>query len=143
MAFMVIDRDHHFSDSHQQSTRTALGECRQRNIEVICSTPSFELWLLCHYIEVTERDESYKANALANRNDFLKREVAKEKAGETTRALLKRTGFALATGARLRESTASATTDVMPPETLQSNVDRIINIMEQHGVPIVDALGKL
>ena len=41
IAFMVIDRDHHFSGTHQNETRPTVKACKQRNIQVLCSTPNW------------------------------------------------------------------------------------------------------
>ncbi len=144
IAFMVIDRDHHFSGNHQKETRPAVKACKQRNIQVLCSTPAFDLWILCHYINVAEQNEGFKQKALANKkvstgNTFLKSEVSKAKAGETTKAMLKRTVTALVNEKNLR---GNDTEEAMPPAQLQSNVGKIINIMTDHGVPIVAALSR-
>ncbi|NQZ11967.1 MAG: RloB domain-containing protein [Algicola sp.] len=144
IAFMVIDRDHHFSGNHQKETRPTVRACKQRNIQVLCSTPAFDLWILCHYIDVAGQDEAFKQKALANKkistgNTFLKGEVSKVKAGETTKAMLKRTEVALTNEEKFR---GNDTEEAMPPAQLQSNVGKIINVMIDHGVPIVKALSR-
>lgn len=136
-AFMVIDRDHHFSKGHQEGTRVAIKQCRQRSIEVLCSTPCFEIWLLCHYQDITEYDETFRTAALENKNDYLKKEVRKQKAGESIQAMLLRTQTALENEARLK---ALRTEDTIPPQQLQSNVGQIIQLMIDHGFPIIQAL---
>jgi hypothetical protein len=144
IAFMVIDRDHHFKDNHQRETRPAVKACKQRNIQVLCSTPAFDLWILCHYVNVAEQDQAFKQKALANKkvstgNTFLKGEVSKVKAGETTKAMLKRTAVALVNEEKLR---GNDTEEAMPPAQLQSNVGKILNVMTDHGVPIVGSLSR-
>ncbi len=142
LAFMVIDRDHHFTGNHQQSTRTAVNACKQRNIDVICSTPSFDLWLLCHYVDISQCSDDYKATALANKkvsadNTFLKLEVSKVRNGESIKALLKHTAQALHNESLLRQNTPD---NIMPPTSLQANIGKIIHIMSDHGLPIVTTL---
>jgi len=71
-AFIVIDKDHHFDDTHARESVQALKMCRQKSISVVCSTPSFDLWRLLHCCDVISCSAQEKLTMLRNRNRYLK-----------------------------------------------------------------------
>ncbi|MEQ3640899.1 MAG: RloB family protein [Alteromonas sp.] len=71
-AFIVIDKDHHFDDTHARDSAQALQMCRQKSISVVCSTPSFDLWRLLHCSDVNSYSDQEKMKMLRNKNRYLK-----------------------------------------------------------------------
>ena len=71
-AFIVIDKDHHFDDTHARDSVQALQMCRQKNISVVCSTPSFDLWRLLHCSAVNTYSVEKKSKILSNNNRYVK-----------------------------------------------------------------------
>lgn len=67
IAYMVIDKDHFFKDGHVKNTRQTLKNAKLENIEVICSAPSFDLWLLCHYLDIATLDEQIQKALYENK----------------------------------------------------------------------------
>jgi hypothetical protein len=54
--WMVIDVDHYFSGTHEDSTRRALDEAAQRGYNVAISNRCFEAWLLYHFEAVAPHE---------------------------------------------------------------------------------------
>ena len=138
LAFLVIDSDHFFKKSHQRQTSKALAACRQLEVKVLCSAPSFDLWLLCHYVDVAGceqefKDKLWQNQAVSNKHTFAKRAVSQAKNGESMRQLIFRTEAALKHEEQLNQG---AERNEIPPQQLQSNVGIIIKTMISHGIPI-------
>lgn len=72
-AFLVIDKDHHFDDTHARDSIQTLKLCKQKNITVVCSTPSFDLWRLLHASDVSAYSVEEKDKILENKNKYLKK----------------------------------------------------------------------
>jgi hypothetical protein len=82
-AFLIIDYDHFFQNRHQNDSRWVIAESLRKKINVICTTPAFDFWLLLHTIDVAEASEYYKNKVLNNikvssNKTFLKSEVSKQ-----------------------------------------------------------------
>ena len=52
--WVCIDVDHWGSGTHQKMLAQVLRECRQKGYRVAISNPCFEVWLLLHFIELSE-----------------------------------------------------------------------------------------
>ena len=93
IAFIVIDKDHFFESNHIKSTQRVLKDCREKNINVLCSTPCFEIWLILHYIDLSTKSDEYKNNAFKNKKinkskTFLKNEFSKLRGGDNIKQTL-------------------------------------------------------
>jgi len=49
--WMLLDTDHYAEGTHLKSFLSALAEAGRHGVNVALSKPSFELWLLLHYVE--------------------------------------------------------------------------------------------
>ncbi|EHK9183699.1 RloB family protein [Vibrio vulnificus] len=142
LGFIVIDKDHFFDNQHQASTWQAIGECSQRGISVICSNPCFEVWLLCHYLDISQQSDEFKRKAIANRKanknskTFLKAQVAKYRNNETIDKLISRIPTAYHNEILLKQQARKP--DNLPPDELVSNIGLIVKIMLDNGVPLFD-----
>ena len=137
-AFLVIDTDHHFTGTHVRSTKQVMRDCKDKNIDVLCSNPSFELWLLCHYIDVSEKDQNYLNDVIANRNGFMKRELGHYRNGEEFDSIIKRTRTAIDRENNLKDKSESP--DSLPPRGVVSNVGKLFTLIESHGIKLLDSL---
>jgi len=136
LGFIVIDRDHWSKGTHQRALSTVIQECRQKNIDIICSVPSFDLWLLCHYLDISCEDDTYKINALNNgktsRNStFLKSELAKNRNGESYDELISKTEFAIKNASKLNDQ---VNTELIFPNGLYTSVYKIIEILNKNNI---------
>lgn len=137
IAYMVIDKDHFFNDTHVQNTRHALKYARVKNIEVICSAPSFDLWLLCHYLDIAnlnnQEQQALYENRKASRhaNSKIKQVLNQQRRGESMQLLLKRTELAL-----INEKQLNPDHNQLPPECLKSNVGKILDKIKFFGIPL-------
>ncbi|HHF3022479.1 RloB family protein [Vibrio diabolicus] len=140
MGFIVIDKDHFFSKQHQRSTWATIADCNKRGITVLCSNPCFEIWLLCHYLDVASQSEKFKNDALrnkkANKNSksYLKAQVAKFRKGEDVDAMLDRIEYAYNNEAKLKN--ISKDPHKLPPDDLVSNVGVIVKYLLDNGIPL-------
>jgi hypothetical protein len=53
--WMIIDRDHHFEGNHVNQTKQAILRATQNGASIAVSNPCFEVWLLLHHEDLTER----------------------------------------------------------------------------------------
>lgn len=132
--FIVIDKDHHFSGSHQRNLSECVALCSQKGINIICSNPSFDLWLLCHYTNVFGADDGYKGRVLENRGQFLKSELSRVRNGEDIHRLISRSAVAVQNSRQLMH--ASNNVGIILPDGLQTNVVKIFDIFEECGIPL-------
>jgi len=132
--FIVIDKDHHFSGTHQRNLAECVATCSQKGINIICSNPCFDLWLLCHYINVFGADDNYKERALENRGQFLKGELGRAKNGENIHQLISKTSIAIHNSKLLHRE--SDNVGGILPDGLQTNVTHIFDIFEECGIPL-------
>lgn len=133
IAFMIIDKDHHFNDTHSANTRLAIRDAKRKGIIVLCTAPAFELWLLLHYMNIKELDDEFKAKALENRNDFLKKEFKDVNVDITFDALIDKTSTALINEKVLFESMENKQ-ELLPPEELCSQVGRIFHVFIENNI---------
>lgn len=77
--FIVIDRDRYFTGTHLTSTTTALTEARQKKVKVVVSNPSFDLWGLLHFEDLSLLSPNDSQALLENKktsgNTFAKRRL--------------------------------------------------------------------
>jgi hypothetical protein len=137
-ALLVIDTDHHFLGTHARSTMQVIKDCRAKNIDVLCSNPAFDLWILCHYIDVSAEEEEFLVQALVNQNDFVKKKVRFYRKGEGFDSIIKRTRVAIERENSLRAK--SQNPDVIPPTDLISNVGKLFTLIEERGIRLLDSL---
>tara|TARA_R110001583_G_scaffold5444_1_gene29151 strand:- start:632 stop:1324 length:693 start_codon:yes stop_codon:yes gene_type:complete len=137
VTFIVIDCDHYFTGTHLTSSMQTLQLCKQKNINVICSNPSFEVWRLCHYLDLSTCSDDFLNKALINKKFFLKKEVSKKLGGESYLDQIKRTKIALQNEDKLKQRLNCIKT---PPTKLQSNIGLIFKQIELKGMPITDYL---
>jgi hypothetical protein len=52
--WLMLDTDHCIQEQHKASFLTAIGNARQRGVNIALSRPCFELWLLLHHVEEAE-----------------------------------------------------------------------------------------
>lgn len=142
LGFIVIDKDHFFEKKHQKSTWQTITECNQKGIKVICSAPCFEVWLLCHYLDISIQDDNFKSKALRNKKSgknarsFLKTVVSKYRNGEGIDKVLDRLEVAFNNERKLKEIAIDR--DKVPPDELLSNVGVIIEVLLANGIPIFE-----
>ncbi|TQP13295.1 RloB domain-containing protein [Vibrio cholerae] len=140
LGFIVIDKDHFFSGTHSRSTWKVITECKQRGISVLCSNPCFEIWLLCHYLDLTTKDQLYIETALANKKvgrnskTFLKSEFSKLRNGSNIFSVLENIQTAYENENKLKG--LSQEPDKLPPDDLMSNVGKIVKVLLDNGIPL-------
>jgi hypothetical protein len=66
LAFIVYDKDKNYSNQNIKKTMQTLAECKDKGIECLVTAPSFELWILLHYIDISEENEEYRNNLIIN-----------------------------------------------------------------------------
>lgn len=138
--FIVIDKDHFFNNTHSKKTWDAIGLCTQKGIEVICSNPCFEVWLLCHYVDVSSESEEFRTSALENSKvsatkTFLKKKFSEARGMDIIHVTLERTANAYNNEEKLKRLSADA--EALPPVSLQSNVGKIIKLLDDNGIPLL------
>lgn len=138
--FIVIDKDHFFNDTHSKKTWDAIVLCQQKGIEIICSNPCFEVWLLCHYIDVSSESEEFRASALENgkvsaNKTFLKKEFSNKRGTDTIDVTLEYTANAYNNEEKLKRLSSDA--EALPPVSLHSNVGKIIKLLDDNGIPLL------
>jgi len=133
-AFIVIDKDHHFTGAHNRDASLCIQLCRQKGVEIICSTPSFELWLLCHYLNIHEMDDEFKNKAFLNKDDFLKRHFAACRNGAHVHEIIAKTSIAFANALALEQ--LSTNVDSIPPDCLQTNMTKLFHEFIENGIPL-------
>lgn len=138
--FIVIDKDHFFDNTHSKKTWAAIALCTQKGIEVICSNPCFEVWLLCHYVDVSSESEEFRASALKNSKvnatkTFLKKEFSNARGTDTIDVTLKHTANAYNNEEKLKKLSSNA--EALPPVALHSNVGKIIKLLDDNGITLL------
>ncbi|MCG9703678.1 RloB family protein [Photobacterium damselae] len=138
--FIVIDKDHFFNDTHSKKTWDAIVLCKQKGIEIICSNPCFEVWLLCHYIDVSSESEEFRARALENgkvsaNKTFLKKEFSNARGTDIIDVTLEHTANAYNNEEKLKRLSSDA--EALPPISLHSNVGKIIKLLDDNGIPLL------
>jgi hypothetical protein len=131
IAFMVIDKDHHFKPNHVADSMLAVREAQRAGIIVLCSNPCFEIWRYCHYVDLSAKSKEFRDKSFINKKHFLKQEFAKVRDGEKIIDMLKRIRFALDNEKKLNE--LSHEQDPVIPKTLYSKVGVIISMMLELG----------
>ncbi len=138
IAFLVIDKDRHFNDTHAKDNVAAIRSCRDKGIIVLCSNPCFELWLLCHYIDVSKKADSYKELAITNKKEngrtFMKKEVSYYRKGEPFSDLISKTNTALNNEYNLSIQAKNPNSDI--PDELVSKVGKIYLTIKELGIEL-------
>lgn len=65
--YIVIDTDHHFTGTHQKSTKGALSSCRDNGVKVLRTNPCFEIWLIMHFLDIDKLPEKVKVDLYENK----------------------------------------------------------------------------
>jgi len=135
--FIVIDRDKWDDTTHKRGLQDTIQKCKQKGIVLLCSAPSFDLWLLCHYKDVSSESTEYKAKAKANlksgsKKTFLKSELSKYK-NEGMDILIKKTINAINNSVKLNDYDEVVN---VVPDKLFTNVFVILNELLKNNVPI-------
>ncbi|ENM3807589.1 RloB domain-containing protein [Vibrio cholerae] len=140
---IVIDTDHHFSDTHNKSTQEALKICRQKGIQVVITNPCFELWLMCHFSDISERSNEFCESLLRNNKHpdsktktFSKVEYSKMKGNTSITEIITLLPDALKNEQSLNLKCANQT--LIPPTQLYSGVGQIIHQMIEAGFILND-----
>lgn len=139
IAYMVIDKDHHFEANHVGTTRQALRYAKDQHIHIICNTPSFDLWLLCHYLDVANCDNSFKQRLIENNrtshssDPIIKQTLRQYRQSEPIQQLIEKTQIAL----EHEQALGRNLTDI-PPQTLTSNVGYIIEKIQSLGITLTN-----
>jgi hypothetical protein len=135
-AYIVIDKDHHFNGTHARESSIVLGECRQLSVNVICTTPAFDLWLLLHDIDISMKDDEYRLKALENRkingnnsNTFLKNELSTIVVSLDDSLFFSKTPIALK---HQKAINLLAENQNIPNEKLHSNIGDIFLLLESY-----------
>ena len=98
-AYIVFDHDNNFSRNNITNTLMYIRESRQKGYVTIYSNPCFDLWLLLHYIDVTERAD---INALLeNKNNYVKRQLHMVRNGEDMQLMAHRYRTAVENASKL------------------------------------------
>jgi hypothetical protein len=136
-AYIVIDRDHHFSDTHSRESSTVLAECRQLSVNVICTTPAFDLWLLLHHIDISTKNDEYRLKALENKKisrknskTFLKNELLSISFSLDDTSFFTKTPTALKNQKAINLFTEN---ENIPNDKLHSNIGDIFLLLESYG----------
>lgn len=79
-SFLVFDHDSNFQNNHIANTIAVLRDSRQKGFTPIYSNPCFDLWLMLHYVDITERNDT--KNLLENKNNYIKRALHSVRNGE-------------------------------------------------------------
>ena len=137
-ALLVIDTDHHFTGTHARKTMQVIKNCKGRHIDILCSNPAFDLWVLCHYIDVSTEDEAFLKKVLRNKNDFVKKQVRSHRRGEDFSSIISRTKLAMTRENNLRVKSTSPS--AIPPVDIVSNVGKLFTLIEERGIKLLDSL---
>lgn len=144
VAFIVIDKDGYFEGTHLKGSTDTLQKCRQKNIKVICSVPSFETWIILHKLDLTTKDDTYlielEENKKTGGKNFAKRESSKLINGEGIISIFPLTDVAIENEDKLKEKLKC---DQTPPTVVQSNVGIIFKEIEKRGYPIIKYLKEI
>ncbi|EPA0453569.1 RloB family protein [Vibrio fluvialis] len=138
--FLVIDKDDHFEGTKAAASYEAVRDCRLKNISVLCTTPCFELWLILHYIDISQQSEEDRQKLLANRkvsknNRYIKVHYnGTIKNGESYEQTVRRISIALENETRLNSLVKDP--NLIPPPELQSNVGQIFLLLKQNGIEL-------
>ncbi|WP_019275034.1 RloB family protein [Vibrio coralliilyticus] len=139
VAFIVIDTDHHFQDTHARDTANVLQQCKQKGIQVVLTNPCFELWLMCHLEDVSLKSESFKKKLFDNakvskHKTFAKREWGKMKGSTPISQLVDRLKVALINEQKINSQCSSLKS--MPPSGLYSDVGDIFKQIADCGIDL-------
>jgi hypothetical protein len=133
--FIVIDTDHHFTGTHNKGTQEALQLCKQKGIEIAITNPCFELWQMCHLVDISGKDAEFKEKLLQNRKHptsttqtFSKVEYSKLRGGRSSEELIKLIPTALEYEKKVNDELEDKI-NLSPPKGLYSGVSKIIDKM--------------
>lgn len=139
VAFIVIDTDHHFTGTHSRSTYDVVNYCKNNNISVVITKPCFEVWLMCHYIDICTMTTNFQQDLLDNikvsgNNRFAKVEFGKLKGRDTHKDLMSKLSIAITNESKI---SSLSTHTSLPPTSLYSNVGDIIKNLNDTGIGIL------
>ncbi|MCX2759895.1 RloB family protein [Vibrio sp. Sgm 22] len=139
-AFMIIDKDHHFQDNHRAGTLNAIEACNELNVDVLINVPSFEVWEICHYKDISIEDSAYLDKLYANRKvskkkTFSKKEVELLSNGSRYDNIVENVSAALENEAKLK---LVHPCNALPPTKVQSNVGKLFKLFEDKGYVIAN-----
>ncbi|MFZ3438861.1 RloB family protein [Vibrio harveyi] len=139
MAYIVIDTDHHFNDTHTRETANVLQQCRQKGIKVALTNPCFEVWLMCHFEDLTERSDEFKADLIKNdkvtrHNTYSKVIWSEIKNARPMNEVLLHIEDALINEEKL--NSACDNPEGTPPDGIYSGVGDIFREIKASGIPI-------
>ncbi len=78
--YLVFDHDKNFRENHIQNSKLVLRDARQKGYITIYSNPCFDLWLILHYVDVTQRDDI--PQLLSNNRNHVKKVLHSVRNGE-------------------------------------------------------------
>ncbi|SEI02050.1 RloB-like protein [Rheinheimera pacifica] len=79
-SYIVFDHDKNFRENHIRNSQLVLRQARQKDYTTIYSNPCFDLWLILHYVDVTQRDDI--PQLLSNSNNHVKQVLHSVRDGE-------------------------------------------------------------
>ncbi|HCE2054022.1 TPA: RloB domain-containing protein [Vibrio parahaemolyticus] len=139
VAYIVIDTDHHFTGTHTRETANVLQQCRQKGIKVALTNPCFEVWLMCHFEDLTLRSAEFKADLVKNdkvsrHKTYAKLKWSEIKNSRTMPEVLKHIEQAIINEETLNN--ACENTESTPPDGVYSGVGNIFKEIKKCGIPI-------
>lgn len=133
---IVIDTDHHFNNTHNKNTQEAMKLCRQKGIQVSITNPCFEVWLMCHFKNISEESDAFKEKLLVNDKhessrikSFAKVEYSRMKGEKKQNEIIKLIPSAIANEKLLNGDDD----EVIPPIKIYSGVGKIIHQLIDSG----------
>ncbi|HCM0971117.1 RloB family protein [Vibrio parahaemolyticus] len=137
--YIVIDTDHHFKGTHTRETVNVLQQCRQKGIKVALTNPCFEVWLMCHFEDLTQKPEEFKAALLENKkitrhNTFAKVAWSEIRDSRQMPEVLKHIEQALNNENKLNSQCENPQNT--PPDNLYSGVGQIFREIKDCGISI-------
>lgn len=138
LAFLIMDRDRYFSNSHCRATSNVIQQCKQKGFRFLCNTPSFDLWILLHYKDLTIESQSYRDkirsnSRISNKLTFIKKEVSIQKELASELPITKRVHIALENEKRLA---SLAHNNQLPNDDVFSVVGQVIEAIIEQGIVI-------
>ncbi|MEO9946486.1 RloB family protein [Paraglaciecola sp.] len=138
--FIVIDKDRWDEGTHKKGLKDTITKCKQKGVTLLCSTPSFDLWLLCHFVDISVEPNEFKDKAKSNlrktksSKTFLKSELSKLSKIDM-KALISKTSIAINNAEKLNHPISS--NGNLIPDQLFTNVFFIHKELAKNKIPIL------
>jgi hypothetical protein len=141
-AFIVYDKDQNYSTNNIMKTKMTLRDSRQKGISCLVTAPSFELWLLLHFHDVSTlpADLSHKllTNRMAKGRRFIKKHLKENGISTSSNELLSNLRDAIENEEKINN--IYKTVDISKPK-LHSSVGELFRIIRsEYNLPIEEFL---